>query len=213
MQAHGFVHRLALAAGLAAIMAAPALAQRCTSSATDDPNPRAVRTAVAAAVTTAPKPGLAAPSKPSPVQPATPIRDDHHKATPAIKTPRPVSRAKAATPHSPATPGMGSLLRWTTGAGRDMSFLFDHDRADHRGDHIIAGRAPPRAGPHTNLLAPALTPVASTLWMREVPGPTRGPTPTLTLTPDATHSQSTGLLSHALRIAEPCAPNPEGFPA
>ncbi|MEO5988317.1 MAG: hypothetical protein ABIU54_04320 [Candidatus Eisenbacteria bacterium] len=190
MQAIGFVHRVVLVVGLAAIIAAPASAQRCASGAADDPNARGPRTAVSAAVTTAPKPGLVAPSKSAPARPTAPSREEHHRSTQAIKNTHPVPRVKAAAPHEPANPGMGSLLRWTTGTGRDMSFLFDDDDTQHRADHILAGRAPPRAGPHTDLSAPANTPVASTLWMREAPGPTRGPTPSLTL--NASHPHGPG---------------------
>ena len=162
MQAHGLVHRLVLLAGLAAITAAPALAQRCATSTTDDAAARGVRTAVTAAITTAPKPGLAVSTnasagKPSP---AAPLGEANRRSTAAVKSSRPGPRVKAATPHVPAAPGMGSLLKWTIGAGRDMSSLFDDDDTNDRSHPIIAGRAPPRAGPPTDLLLPALTPVA-----------------------------------------------------
>lgn len=134
MQAHGLVGRFMFAAGFTAIMAAPALAQRCTSRVVDDPHPRGVRTAVIAAVTTAAKPGLAAPSKQAPVVPSAIARNERRKAPSALaaKSVRTATRAKAVTPHEPATPGMGSLLKWTAGAARDMSFLFGADDATIR---------------------------------------------------------------------------------
>ena len=211
MQAHGLVHRLVLIAGLVATAAAPAFAQRCVTSATDDAAARGVRTAVTAAVTTAPKPGLttstnAGTSKPTP---AAPVREEHRKTQPALKASRPTARVKAATPHAPAAPGMGSLLKWTIGAGRDMSSLFEENGTNDRSNHIIAGRAPPRAGPPNDLLLPALTPVASNLWMREVQGPVLcGPTPFLTT--DASTSHSAWQLLHAHREAVPCASIPGG---
>jgi len=210
MQAHGLVHRLVLIAGLVAIAATPALAQRCATSATDDAATRGVRTAVTAAVTTAPKPGLAASTNASATKPtpAAPLPGERRKNLPALKASHPSARVKAATPHAPAAPGMGSLLKWTIGAGRDMSSLFEDD-ANDRSNHIIAGRAPPRAGPPTHLLLPALTPVASNLWMREVQGPVPcGPTPFLTT--DASTSHFAWQLSHAHREAEPCASIPGG---
>ena len=206
MQAHGLVHRLVLIAGLVATMAAPAFAQRCVTSATDDAAARGVRTAVTAPVTTAPKPGLAASTNTSASKPgpAAPLREERRKSSPALKASRPTVRVKAATPHAPAAPGMGSLLKWTIGAGRDMSSLFDDDETNDRSNHIIAGRAPPRAGPPTHLLLPALTPVASNLWMREVQGPVPcGPTPFLTT--DASNSRSARQLPPARREAEPSA--------
>ena len=206
MQAHGLVHRLVLIAGLVAIAATPALAQRCATSVTDDAAARGVRTAVTPAVTTAPKPGLAASTnvgatKPTP---AAPLRQERRQNSPALKAFRHTPRLKAATPHAPAAPGMGSLLKWTIGAGRDMSSLFEDDDTSNRSHHIIAGRAPPRAGPPTDLLLPALTPVASNLWMREVQGPVPcGPTPFLTT--DASATRSARQLLHAPREAKLCA--------
>ena len=211
MQAHGLVHRLVLIAGLAAVMAAPASAQRCVTSATDDAAARGVRTAVTAAVTTAPKPGLAASTNANTAKPApvAPLREESRKASPALKASHPVPRVKAATPHAPAAPGMGSLLKWTIGAGRDMSSLFEDNDSNDRSNHITAGRAPPRAGPPTHLLLPALTPVASNLWMREVQGPVPcGPIPLLTT--DASTSHRAWQLSHALAEAQPCASIPGG---
>ncbi len=211
MQAHGLFHRLVLIAGLVAIAATPAFAQRCATSATDDAAARGVRTAVSAAVTTAPKPGLAASTNASAAKPtpAGPLREERRKNSPALKASRPTQRVKASTPHAPAAPGMGSLLKWTIGAGRDMSSLFEDDDTNDRSNHIIAGRAPPRAGPPTDLPLPALTPVASNLWMREVQGPVPcGPTPFLTT--DASTSHRAWQLLHAPRDAEPCASIPGG---
>lgn len=134
MQAHGLVGRFFLVAGFTAIMAGPALAQRCASRVVDDPHPRGVRTAVNAAVTTAAKPGLAAPNKQAPVVPSAITRNERRKApaTLAAKSVKTVTRAKAVVPHEPAAPGMGSLLKWTAGAARDLSFLFGEDDAGVR---------------------------------------------------------------------------------
>jgi hypothetical protein len=58
-------------------------------------------------------------------------------------------RAKGAMRSSPATPGMGLLLRMGTGAGRELSLLLDD--VPYAPSTMRAGRAPPRAGPHSTL--------------------------------------------------------------
>lgn len=209
MQAHGFVHRLVIAAGLTALLAVPAAAQRCASGSVDDGGAHVVRTATSPAVTSAPRPGLSATGAPVKPAPVAPLRDEHKKPAPALKAARTSPRLRNAAPHTPASPGMGTLLKWTTGAGLDMSFLFDNDAGAIRAEHIIAGRAPPRAGPHSDPLAPALTPVAFILWTLAALGPfLRGPSPFPS--PDASTHRNPGLLSHALGWAEPCASSPGG---
>ncbi len=45
---------------------------------------------------------------------------------------------------------MGTLLKWTTGTGRDMSFLFDSDDKTHRAKRIIAGSVRLGCAPEIN---------------------------------------------------------------
>lgn len=211
MGLHGLVHRLVLTVGLASLVAAPAIAQRCATSTTEDAAVRGVRTALSAPATQAPRPGLAAPAKPAPATPTAPTRDDRKRMVPvpAVKALRTVPRVKAPSSHAPASPGMGTLLKWTTGAGRDMSFLFGDTAKADDADHILAGRAPPRAGPHSNLLRPALTPVAPTLWARAVQGPDPcGPDSHLTF--DAEPSHFPWQLQHAPRLNGPWASESQG---
>ena len=64
-------------------------------------------------------------------------------------------RGKSAARGTPATPGMGMLLRIGTNAGREISYRFDVTDAPNLA--LRSGRAPPRAGPHSHL-APAPQP-------------------------------------------------------
>jgi hypothetical protein len=66
-----------------------------------------------------------------------------------------VQRGKGSVRNTPATPGMGLLLRFGTNAGQEISFLADPILP--RCSDFISGRAPPRAGPSPNP-APAALP-------------------------------------------------------
>ncbi len=64
-------------------------------------------------------------------------------------------RSKGTVRNTPATPGMGLLLRFSTDAGREISF--NDARFSPNASSMRSGRAPPRAGPSPNS-APASLP-------------------------------------------------------
>jgi hypothetical protein len=69
-------------------------------------------------------------------------------------------RSKGAVRNTPATPGMGMLLRMGASAGREISMITDVRPQSDLG--CQRGRAPPR-GDHTSNLEPALPPFGSPL--------------------------------------------------
>lgn len=82
------------------------------------------------------------------------------KSSPAssVRTTRPgVQRAKAPLRQMPATPGMGTLLRFGITVGKEVSWSLE-GRHDLMISLDLSGRAPPRAGPHSNS-SPAAWPV------------------------------------------------------
>ncbi len=85
---------------------------------------------------------------------------ENHRATPSplVKAQRPSSqRSKSAGRNTPATPGMGQLLRMGSGTKSDLTML-EHTPASHHMD-LSSDRGPP-AGDEPQCLPPAALPRA-----------------------------------------------------
>ena len=97
-----------------------------------------------------------APAAPRPSMPPTDShradKREHGRTAPCTSLNRhrpPSSRSRDLLRNTPATPGMGLLLRMGTGAGRELSLLLDGITCAPSA--LRSGRAPPRAGPHSTL--------------------------------------------------------------
>jgi hypothetical protein len=119
----------------------------------------------------------AAPHAPGPAAPARPAEKREHArtSTPAtvLHTHRPTAqRSKSAARNTPATPGMGTLLRFGAAAGREISVLIDCEKQTLSTRH--SGRAPPAGrgnAPHASALPPFGSPTAAIPFARhELPG-------------------------------------------
>jgi hypothetical protein len=82
------------------------------------------------------------------------------------------ARAKSTVRSSPATPGMGLLLRIGTSAGRELSWLQDDFVPSSSAPR--SGRAPPRASPNRHF---ARDPLACAAALTPLPGSARDPLP------------------------------------
>lgn len=115
--------------------------------------------AVSKVVPTAPAPVAPrhdlAPAPASDPRPAGPANRGR-TAPSTARVQRPLShRGKGQVHGAPATPGMGLLLRMSTGGGREISWI--DDVIPHVPSGTRSGRAPPRASPLSNS-APASPP-------------------------------------------------------
>ena len=108
------------------------------------------------ATRTVAKPATHVEIAPAAPRPSMPPPDNHgadkreHGRTPpgtSLNQHRPTSsRSRDLLRKTPATPGMGLLLRMGTGAGRELSLLPDGITCSPSA--LRSGRAPPRASPH-----------------------------------------------------------------